>query len=325
MIYLIIAVLLFISLLGYFKIADRFNIIDKPNQRSSHTSITIRGGGVVFPIAAILSGILPEILPGIFLATNEMDWILIAGVVAISIVSFWDDVSSLPNKVRILVHLFSVTALLYASMVFSIWPWWAILLAYVLIIGTINAYNFMDGINGITGVYSLAVLGSAWLYYQTAHLDEPIPMLIIPSIIACVVFLFFNFRKKAKCFAGDVGSVSIGFIVLSILLGIILHSGELKFIFFLAIYGVDAVLTIVHRLMLKQNIFEAHRLHFYQILANERKVSHLVVSAVYGITQLIVNLLIIYTDYNFVITGLIVCVPLAIVYALAKPRLMKIA
>lgn len=315
MMYLLITVLLFGSLLGYFKIADRFNIIDKPNQRSSHTSVTIRGGGVVFPIAALLSGIL--------LKSTDTDWILIAGVIAISIVSFWDDISSLPNKARILVHLLSVTALLYAGMVFVLWPWWAILLAYILIIGTINAYNFMDGINGITGVYSLAVLGSAWLFYQTTLSDRPVPLLIIPSIIACAVFLFFNFRKKAKCFAGDVGSVGIGFIVLGIILGIIIHTNDLKFVFFLAVYGVDTVLTIVHRLLLRQNIFEAHRLHFYQILANEQKMSHLLVSLIYGSLQLIINLFIIHSDFNFVVSGLLICLPLSVIYILTKPPLMK--
>lgn len=318
MIYGIIAILLFAVMLVYFRIADKFNIIDKPNQRSSHTQITIRGGGVIFPIAAILSGI--------FFNADLSTWILVSGVLSISIVSFWDDVSSLPNRVRVLVHLLSVTALLYATNAFILLPWWGVAIAYILIIGTINAYNFMDGINGITGVYSLVILLSCLLFYHIHHTLTESP-LIITAIIGCMVFLFFNFRKKAKCFAGDVGSVSIGFIVISVVLSIILSSGHwqdnIKYIFFLAVYGVDAVLTIAHRLMLKQNIFEAHRLHFYQIMANERKMSHLVVSVIYGVLQLLVNVVIIHTSYNFVITGLIVCLPLAVIYIVVKPRLMQ--
>lgn len=314
MIYGIITVLLFAVLLAYFRLADRFNIIDKPNQRSSHTQITIRGGGVIFPVAAILSGI--------FFKADLNTWILIAGILAISIVSFWDDVSSLPNRVRIVVHLISVTALLYGTQSFAIWPWWAVALAYVVIIGTINAYNFMDGINGITGVYSLSILLSCLYFNRNIQVVTP-DAYIICAVIACLVFLFFNFRKRAKCFAGDVGSVSIGFWIISVLLMIILATGELKYIFFVAVYGVDAVLTIVHRLILKQNIFEAHRLHFYQIMANERKMSHLVVSTLYGLLQLAVNAVILFTGYNFVITGLLVCGPLAIIYILVKPRLMK--
>jgi UDP-N-acetylmuramyl pentapeptide phosphotransferase/UDP-N-acetylglucosamine-1-phosphate transferase len=316
MIYGIITVLLFAVLLAYFRIADRFNIIDKPNQRSSHTQITIRGGGVIFPVAAVLSGI--------FFKADLHTWIIIAGIMAISIVSFWDDVSSLPNRVRIVVHLIAVTALLYGAQAFNILPWWAVVMAYILIIGTINAYNFMDGINGITGVYSLSILLSC-LYFNKNIQVVTSDAYIVCAVIACLVFLFFNFRKKAKCFAGDVGSVSIGFWIISVLLMIILATGELKYIFFLAVYGVDAVLTIMHRLLLKQNIFEAHRLHFYQIMANERKMSHLIVSTIYGLLQLVVNAVILFTGYNFIVTGLLVCVPLAIIYIVIKPRLMKAA
>lgn len=315
--YIIITVLLFIAMLVYFRIADKYNIIDKPNQRSSHTTITLRGGGVIFPIAMILYALLCQIT-----SPGASSLYLLGGMLAISIVSFWDDVSSLPNKVRILVHLLSVTAMLYAVQAFSLLPVWAIVLSYVVIIGTINAYNFMDGINGITGVYSLVILLSCLYFneYIKPVVDSPY---IVTAVLACIVFLFFNFRKKAKCFAGDVGSVSIGFWIISILLLIIITTGDAKYVFFLAVYGVDAVLTIVHRLILRQNIFEAHRLHFYQILANERKVSHLVVSAAYGIVQLLVNAVIIFTSFNFIITGLLVCVPLALIYIVAKPALMR--
>ncbi|MFA6057943.1 MAG: glycosyltransferase family 4 protein [Taibaiella sp.] len=314
MIYGIIAILLFAVMLVYFQIADKFNIIDKPNQRSSHTQITIRGGGVIFPIAAILSGL--------FFNADLHIWILIAAILAISIVSFLDDISSLPNKVRIAVHLLSVTALLYATQAFAVLPWWSIVITYILIIGAINAYNFMDGINGITGVYSLVILLSC-LYFNIKITEVINCSYIIIAVIACLVFLFFNFRKKAKCFAGDVGSVSIGLWIISILLFIIISTGELKYIFFLAVYGVDAVLTIMHRLILKQNIFEAHRLHFYQIMANERKMPHLLVSSIYGILQLLVNCFILLTTYNVIITGLFVCIPLVFIYIIAKPKMMS--
>lgn len=311
MFYLIIFLLLLSGLTVYFRIADHFNIIDKPNSRSSHTSVTIRGGGIVFPLAMVLYGIF----------FHGVSSALLGGMLLISLVSFWDDVRSLPNKVRILFHLLAVSALLWSVGAFY-WPAWLIAVAYVLIIGSINAYNFMDGINGITGVYSLVIL-SALAYINHEVLSFTDQAFILCPIVACVVFLFFNFRKKAKCFAGDVGSVGIGFWVISLILMLIIQSDSLKYILFLAVYGVDAVLTIVHRLILKQNIFEAHRLHFYQILANERKVNHLVVSSVYGFTQLAINLFIIYTDLNFWLTALFVLVPLALVYILLKSRMMS--
>lgn len=311
MLYLIVFFALLISLAGYFRIANHYNIIDKPNSRSSHTAITIRGGGVVFPIAILLYAIF----------FHGVSSALLGGMLLISVISFWDDVSSLPNKVRIVFHLLAVSALLWSVGAFG-WPVWLIPVAYVLIIGTINAYNFMDGINGITGVYSLVIL-AALAYINQAVVPFTDQAFIICPIIACLVFLFFNFRKKAKCFAGDVGSVTIGFWVISLILMLIIQADSLKYILFLAVYGVDAVLTILHRLILKQNIFEAHRLHFYQILANERKVNHLLVSSVYGLPQLIINIFIIATDFNFLITALLVLLPLALLYVLLKPRWMS--
>ena len=319
MIYSIIAILLFLSMLVYFRIADKYNIIDKPNQRSSHTSITLRGGGVIFPVAMLLF----FVCFGLESPGRQTYTLLLAGMLAIGTVSFWDDVSSLPNKARIFVHLISVSALLYAVDAYSLLPLWAVLIAYVMIIGTINAYNFMDGINGITGVYSLVIFLSC-LYFNREIKAVTLDAYLITPAIACLVFLFFNFRKKAKCFAGDVGSVSIGFWAISVLLMIVIATGDMKYIFFLAVYGVDVVLTILHRLLLKQNIFEAHRLHFYQILANERKVSHLTVSVAYGLLQLLVNAVIFFTSFNFIITGALVCLPLALLYVVLKPRLMRV-
>lgn len=315
LLYTTTSVLLILAMLLYFRIADKYNIIDKPNQRSSHTAVTLRGGGIIFPVAALLYLIF------FGTGTGNSLLLLICGLVAISAVSFWDDVSSLPNKVRILVHLLAVTLMLYAVQAFALLPLWAVILAYIVIIGTINAYNFMDGINGITGVYSLVILLSC-LYFNDQVRQVTDPAFIILPAIACLVFLFFNFRKKAKCFAGDVGSVSIGFWIISLLLMMIIATGDARYVFFLAVYGVDAVCTIIHRLILRQNIFEAHRLHFYQILVNDRKVPHLRVAAAYGLVQLLLNALILFTTFNFVITGLLVCAPLTLLYVWAKPRLM---
>lgn len=311
MLYLIVFILLFFGLQLYFRLADRFNIIDKPNQRSSHTAITIRGGGVVFPLAAVLySCFFHEVSPAI-----------VAGVILISLISLADDIRSLSNKLRLLVHFISVTGLLWGAGAFSGWPWWLIAVGYVLVIGVINAYNFMDGINGITGVYSLVTLSS--LLYVTYYIHPfTDPAFIICPILGCIVFLIYNFRKKAKCFAGDVGSVSMGFWISALLLLLVTETADLKYVLFLAVYGVDAVLTIIHRLLLGQNIFEAHRMHFYQVLANERKVPHLLVSSGYGLIQLLVNVMIVHSNFSPAITFVLVCVPLVLIYAGMKNKLM---
>ncbi|MFB5944263.1 MraY family glycosyltransferase [Albibacterium profundi] len=311
MIYAVLTALLFILMFVYFKIADKFNIIDKPNERSSHTALTIRGGGIIFLVAIIIAGIMHPnyLLP-------------VAGAAVIGIISFLDDRITLSSKIRILFHLAAVTMMFWFLPVFIIMPWWGILALYILVIGIINAYNFMDGINGITGLYSLVVLGG--LQYVNINVFNFVERdLIWLPMISCVVFLFFNFRKKAKCFAGDVGSVTMAFWIMFLLLRLILDSGNPIYILFLTVYGIDSIFTIIHRLALRQNIFDAHRLHFYQILANEQKVPHLVVSTIYAVVQALIICFIVGSGMHWLAIFLISTLPLAAVYML-KFRLMKV-
>lgn len=312
MIYLLLVLVFFGAMLVYFRVADHYSIIDKPNERSSHSRITIRGGGIVFLVAALAA-----------LALHPVDFMLPAlGVLVIGTISFLDDVYTLSNRIRIVFHITAVTLMFLYLGVFTYLPWYVILGLYVLVIGIINAYNFMDGINGITGAYSLVVLGGLqYVNYYRVPFVHP-DMLWLP-MLACVVFLFFNFRKKAKCFAGDVGSVTIAFWVLTLLLKLILQTGDWSYLLFLAVYGIDAVLTILHRLLLRQNIFKAHRLHFYQILANEKKVPHLVVSSAYAALQaLVIALVVSGVLASPLAIWIAVLVPLAACYTLVKPQLM---
>lgn len=282
-IYLIVFVLLLAAELFYFRIADRFNIIDKPNERSSHNYITIRGGGVIWWVAALLYLL--------FNLSVTAGWFL-AGITLIAGVSFVDDVKGLGQKMRLLFHLLAMSCAFYLAGVFGSYPWWAIVIGYVVFIGIVNAYNFMDGINGITGLYSIAVLASLQ-YVNLSYGNFVPPDLIWYPMIASLVFLFFNFRKRARCFAGDVGSVTIAFWIVTLLLILIIKTENLIWIGFLMVYGVDAVMTILHRIYMKQNIMEAHRLHFYQILANEKKIPHRLVSLIYFTVQLLCSALII--------------------------------
>ena len=111
-------------------------------------------------------------------------------------------------------------------------------------------------------------------------------------LLSVLVFSFFNFRPrgKAKCFAGDVGSVGIAFILLFAIGMLIVRTGDITWLIFLLVYGVDGCLTIVHRILLHENLGEAHRKHAYQLMANELKMSHPVVSLIYMALQLAVSL-----------------------------------
>ncbi|MBS0028827.1 MraY family glycosyltransferase [Chitinophaga sp. 22321] len=315
MMYLALTAAFFLLINIYFKLAAHYNIIDKPNERSSHTSITIRGGGIVFVIAALVALCLDFQAFGI----------PAIGVIIIGTISFLDDIYSLPNKVRLLFHIAAVSLMFYYLAVFTTLPVYVIAAFYILVIGIINAYNFMDGINGITGLYSLVTL-CALQYVNMERVPFINEDMIWLPVLACVVFLFYNFRKKAACFAGDVGSVTIAFWIVTLLLKLILFTGEWKYLLLLSVYGVDAVLTILHRLSLKQNIFKAHRLHFYQIMANERKVPHLMVASLYAFVQGVIDVFVVGNQHSLPLNIGLVCVPLILIYVIFKPQLMhKIA
>ena len=278
MYYIIILVLLFVAELFYFRVADKFNIIDKPNERSSHSRITLRGGGIIFYFGAL----------AYFLSNHwEYPWFMLA-LTLISFISFVDDVRSTSQGLRLVFHFTAMALMFYQWGLFSL-SWWWIIIALIICTGIINAYNFMDGINGITGGYSLVILGAlAYINSEITTFVEPV--LINTVLCSVLVFCFFNFRKKAKCFAGDVGSVSIAFILLFLIGKLIIKTEDFSWIILLSVYGVDSVLTIIHRLMLHENIGLPHRKHMYQLMANELKIPHVGVSLIYMGAQALVIL-----------------------------------
>ena len=277
MIYIIFIILLVFAELLYFRIADHFNIIDKPNERSSHTSVTLRGGGILFWVGVLFY----------FLMSGwQYPWFF-AGLTLVAAISFADDVKLQSPILRLVLQFIGLLLMSIQWQLFD-FSWIIVVLVIVVSVGVLNAFNFMDGINGITGGYSLAVLASLWYVnnYVTAFVDNNLIYLVF---LALLVFNFFNFRIKAKCFAGDVGAVSIAFILIFILGMLIIKTGDLSYIAFLLVYGVDSVLTIVHRILLKENITEPHRMHLYQLLSNELKVPQLLVSTIYAVLQLLIS------------------------------------
>ena len=277
----------------YFIIANHYNIIDKPNQRSSHTVLTIRGAGLVFPIiifATLLFNVFTK-NAGVYLIKEPIQfWI---ALLVLSAISFYDDVKSLSPKFRMLIQMITVASVVFSSDTVI----WQSLLALILIIGVINAYNFMDGINGITALYSLVAVITALIMLELDY------QLVIGSEIwwalgaALVVFSFYNVRKRARCFSGDVGAVSVAFILSYWIYGLVIANDNLIYVLFLGVYGLDSVATIALRLYRKENILEAHRSHLYQLLANEKGWSHVKVSSIYALTQAVLNGLILYNSF----------------------------
>ena len=307
--YLIILLTLIIVELVYFRIADHHNIIDKPNERSSHTKIVLRGGGIIFLIGVwVWSAFFGFQYP----------WFLAAVTLAAGI-SFVDDVRSLPDSLRLVVQFGAMGLMFYQLDMIHTNLWWVVIVALIVCVGATNIYNFMDGINGITAGYSLAVLIPLLLVNgpsagsETAGFVEP--SLIVVTILSVLVFSYFNFRpkNKAKCFAGDAGSVGIAFILLFLIGCLIMKTGDITWLIFLIVYGVDGCCTIVHRIMLHEHLGEAHRKHAYQLMANELGMSHVTVSIIYMAIQIVISLVMVYLIPNTLVAHWIYLVMVGVV------------
>lgn len=313
---MLVTLILFVIEIGYFQIANKFNIIDKPNERSLHSIVTIRGGGVIFVTAALLY----------FIYSGFQYPLFFLGIFVVSIVSFLDDVFTLSNRYRLLFQFLSV-GLVLLDLHFPINSFFLSIVILILGVGIINAYNFMDGINGITGGYSTVVIIALWFVnnFHFKFIDNNFLLFILLSLM---VFNYFNFRLKAKCFAGDVGSISIAIIILFLLLKLIIEDGNIIYILFLAVYGVDSILTIIHRIILKQNIFKAHRLHLFQVIVHKLEVPHLLMSAVYMIVQSMICYAIIINLHSTtslqLIVGFIIIIMLILIYIFVKRKVMSL-
>lgn len=311
--YGIIFMILLALELAYFKIADRFNIIDKPNECSSHSTSVLRGGGIIFLLSLWIWSVFYGFQYPFFLLAVT----LIAGV------SFIDDIRSLPDSVRLVAQIVAMT-MMFGQLNILHWDmWWIVIIALIVCVGASNVVNFMDGVNGITGVYAMASLVPLALLNNTIYFVNQ--SLIYVVLIADVIFCLFNFRPKgkAKCFAGDVGSIGVAYILLFMIGLLVLTTGDVTYLIFLLVYGVDGCLTICHRILLHENLGEAHRKHAYQIMANELKNGHVKVASLYMVVQLVLSLGFIYLCPDTIFAHWVYLISTLIVLAIAYVLFMK--
>ncbi len=317
--YFVIAVILLIVELVYFRIADKCNIIDKPNERSSHSTIVLRGGGIIFTFSMIAWAVLM-----VAQGNDIMPYMpFLCGLLLVAGISFWDDMHSLPDSLRMVVQIIAYLLMFWSMGILQLDMWWVIPIALFFCVGATNIINFMDGINGITAAYALAMLVPLLMLDVRGQMEDVAgfiePSYLIVAIIGVLVFGLFNFRPKgkAKCFAGDVGSIGIAFIILFALGRIMLATQDVTYIIFFLVYGIDGSMTIFHRIMLHENLGQAHRKHAYQLMANELKMSHVIVSLIYMGLQLVVSLGFIYLIPNTNVAHWIYLVIAALVLAVA--------
>ncbi len=301
LVYPVWLLLAFVLIRIYFRLAVRFSIIDKPNERSSHVVPIIRGGGIIIPISVLFW----------YITSGFHDSYFVMGLLLVSSVSFIDDIRNLPSGLRVIVHLISVSCLLLDLDLLSL-PWYYLIPVYILMIGWVNAFNFMDGINGISSLYAgVCVFTIAGIEYLLGGYSFRLFGLVL---IALGIFTFYNLRKRARCFAGDVGSVALAFTIAFLIIPLLQLNWA--YLGLVLVYGIDTSLTIFHRLLKGEKITEAHRSHNYQYLANEMQLGHIKTSILYAAIQVLVNAWVVYAIYANYSSLFVFLVPSSLLVAL---------
>jgi Fuc2NAc and GlcNAc transferase len=275
--------------------AFREHLLDTPNERSSHTIPTPRGGGAGILAAFIMAGL-----------TLRIPTTFLFAAILISAVSFYGDYIRISVKFRLVVQCTSACILLfpllprltsqYALSNFGFSPliFFLILpLIFIFLIGTANFYNFMDGINGIaglSGVIGFGLLGLATLYRLPPDaFQNALSLLSICVSIACLGYLPFNI-PRARVFMGDGCSILLGFVFAGLV--VTLSRNYLEMVCLAALFFpfyADELTTMAVRIRDHENLTRSHRRHLYQLLVNEFGIAHGKISAAYGAAQLVVG------------------------------------
>lgn len=274
-----VIVFLVLLLMGivYFFLAKKFQIVDKPNHRSSHSRITVRGGGILIPISVLLWW---------FVYDFNHTW-MVLGLLWISSISFLDDLYEISKKLRFGVQFLALSMCFYDLDLFGSFPLYTFPIFYFIALGILNSVNFMDGINGITGLYGMIFFGTFLVLDSKLELIDP--SLIHYLLLALCVFLLFNLRKKALMFAGDIGSISMAYMMIFLLTKWYIATQSWTIILLLMVYGLDVFLTMIQRFRRGEKLLEPHRSHLYQRLVNERKIPHILIAISYAFLQALIN------------------------------------
>jgi UDP-GlcNAc:undecaprenyl-phosphate GlcNAc-1-phosphate transferase len=252
----------------------RWNILDIPNSRSSHVIPMPRGGGLAIVVVTIISiGILCHIR--LFVPINGL-FIILLGAVLLAGISMWDDLHPLPFWIRLFIHIVVACIVVFGVGYWHILNlpfiktiylgWFGLPVTIFWIVGMINAFNFMDGVDGIAGGQGV-IAGLGWAVLGMLSGQSFIAGVGVVLAASCLGFLGHNW-PPAKIFMGDVGSTFLGytFAVLPVVAG--QHYTHLSFLGVLLVWPIifDTAATFLRRLLHHENVFSAHLSHFYQRL-----------------------------------------------------------
>lgn len=267
--------------------STRRNFFDVPNERSSHSRLTPRGGGLAI-VAIVIVGLIGFEMLGMF--SWAAVWGYLLGATLIAIVSWIDDRYSFPTKWRLLIHFTGAVLVIVSAGYFQsiTLPFlgecnlggFGFLLTLFWLVGLTNAYNFMDGIDGIAAGQAV-VAGTGWMVIGIL-IHTPLAVILGMLIASSSLGFLIHNRPPARIFMGDVGSTFLGFTFAALPVLTIKNDSRLAFAGLLLLWPFifDATFTFFRRLFRRENVFAAHRSHIYQrlVLAGH---SHLVVSLIY--------------------------------------------
>jgi len=287
---------------------NKKNILDIPDERTNHSVPTPRGGGI-----AVISTILLFLIIASFYHEGLFAKIMpiIIGATILSILSWIDDKRGLSPLIRFSTQIITISIITLFFMDKALFnndyiPYF-IMVVFVIILWTwfLNLFNFMDGINGITSVETISICVGIVAIVSIKNLDSHFAFISALCASSILGFLFWNWGN-AKIFLGDVGSISMGFILGWLMLEIASKGYWSPMIILSLYYLFDSTYTITKRLLKKEKIWLPHSQHFYQKAVRSGK-SHANVTTAILITNIALIILAIVTsiDLKYNIEGLI--------------------
>lgn len=234
----------------------------------------ITGTGLVLVLVLLLHGLLVNTSHAYFLFAFAM----------LALVNWLDDLFEIHSGWRLITQFLALSFLVMEfGLISSYWSPFFLVVA----VGVVNAYNFMDGINGISGIYALAVL--APLPFAYAFDTENMGRLLL-IFLFLILFILFNFRRSAKAILGDTGSIALGFLVLFYSLQCFKNYDIYLLMSFSMLFLLDTGYTLLERTYRRKNVFQSHREHLYQMLVHRRGWDPRWVAMGYGVIQLGINI-----------------------------------
>ena len=252
-------------------------------ERSSHTTFTPTCGGIIVPLALIVFSCIHAS------ALDINWWMAIGGALLLAAISLYDDIRPLDPWTRLIAQ----TIVMAVTFQYMCYPqaFHIYLLVIIIGVGATNTINFIDGITGMLGFYTIVTFSSfAYaLYLMSPDANAMYIQLCIIIVLAMAAFLIFNIPDKI--FAGDVGAITIGFLIVFVCVHIALDSHNASVMIFLIVAVFDAGLTTLQRLFAGENILMPHREFIYEVLTSRWRLPHIVVSLCYALLQLLINAL----------------------------------